>query len=72
MAEMYKAIADAGGIPFSVEMGMKIDGAGPMAGMMNKVMGGAAFATTVSSVSTDAVPADKFDVPAGYSVKDGK
>jgi hypothetical protein len=52
-------------------MGMKVEG-GPMAGMMNKVIGGIAFASTVSGVSTDAVPADRFDVPAGYVVKDGK
>jgi hypothetical protein len=71
MAEMYKAIADTGGIPFAIELGMKVEG-GPMAGMMNKVIGGIAFATTVSGVSTDAVAADKFDVPAGYAVKDGK
>ena len=72
MAEMYKAIADTNGIPFAMEMGMKVDGAGPMAGMMNKVMGGTAFATTVTGVSTDSVGADRFDVPAGYAVKDGK
>ena len=38
-----------------MEMNVKIEGAGPMAGMMNKVMGGgAAFTQTVTAVSTDA------------------
>ena len=72
MTELYKTIADTGGIPYSMEMSMKIDGAGPMAGMMNKVMGGAAFSSAVTAVSTDAVAGDTFDVPAGYKVKDSK
>jgi len=72
MTELYKAIADTGGIPYFMEMNMKIEGAGPMAGMMNKVMGGSAFSHTVTAVSTDAVAANTFDIPAGYKVKDSK
>jgi hypothetical protein len=72
MTELYKAIADTGGIPYFMEMSMKVEGAGPMAGMMNKMMGGSAFSNTVTAVSTDAVAGDKFDIPAGYKVKDGK
>ena len=70
--ELYKAIADTGGIPYYMEMGMKIEGSGPMAGMMNKMMGGSAFSNTVTAVSTDAVAGDKFDIPAGYKIKDSK
>lgn len=72
MTELYKSIADSGGIPYFMEMAMKIDGGGPMAGMMNRMMGGAAFSNTVTAVSTDAIAADRFDIPAGYKVKDGK
>jgi hypothetical protein len=70
--ELYKAIADIGGIPYSMEMSMKIEGSGPMAGMMNKMMGGAGVSNTVTAVSTDAVAGDKFDIPAGYKIKDSK
>jgi hypothetical protein len=70
--ELYKAIADTGGIPYFMEMGMTIEGSGPMAGMMNKMMGGSAFTNTVTAVSTDAVAGDKFDIPAGYKIKDSK
>ena len=72
MTELYKAIADTGGIPYYMEMTMKVEGGGPMAGMMNKMMGGSAFSNTVTAVSTDAVSGDKFDIPAGYKVKDSK
>ncbi|MBK5296333.1 MAG: hypothetical protein JJE40_04180 [Vicinamibacteria bacterium] len=72
MTELYKAIADTGGIPYFMEMNMKVEGGGPMAGMMNKVMGGSAFSNTVTAVSTDAIAAHTFDIPAGYKVKDSK
>lgn len=72
MTQLYKAIGDTGGIPYYMEMSVKIEGGGPMAGMMSKMMGGAAFTQTVTAVSTDAVPDDKFTVPADYKVKDSK
>jgi len=73
MTNLYKAIGETGGIPYYMEMNVKIEGAGPMAGMMNKVMGGgAALTQTVTAVSTDAVPDDKFALPADYKVKDSK
>ena len=72
MTELYKAMADTGGIPYFMEISVKVEGGGPMGGMMNKMMGGSAFTQTVTAVSTDAVPADKFDVPADYKVKDAK
>jgi hypothetical protein len=55
-----------------MEMSMKIEGAGPMATMMNKMMGGSAFSQTVTAVSTDTIVAPTFDVPAGYKLKDSK
>lgn len=71
MTQLYKAMGDTGGIPYYMEMNVKIEG-GPMAGMMNKMMGGAAFTQTVTAVSTDAVPDDKFAPPPDYKVKDSK
>ncbi len=71
MTEMYKAMADAG-VAYSMEMSMKVEGGGPMASMMNKVMGGSAFTNTVTALATDPIAADKFQVPAGYNVKDAK
>jgi hypothetical protein len=70
--ELYKAIAETGGIPYFTEMSMKIEGSGPMAGMMNKMMGGSGVTNTVTAVSTEAVAGDRFDIPAGYKVKDSK
>jgi hypothetical protein len=69
MTELYKAIAETGGIPYLMETGVKIEGAGPMAGMMSKMMGGSGFTQTITSVETVAIPADKFGIPADYKTK---
>lgn len=69
MAELYKQMAEIGGIPYRMEMSMKVEGQGPMADMMNKMMANSSFTTTVQSVTTDAIAADRFDVPAGYAVQ---
>lgn len=72
LTQLYKAMGDTGGIPYYMEINVKIEGGGPMAGMMNKMMGGAAFTQTVTAVSTDPVPDDKFTPPADYKVKESK
>ena len=71
MAEMYKQMTAAGGIPYEQEMSMKMTGDGPMAGMMAK-MGGMTMTTTVTSVETGTLAADLFAVPAGYKIKEQK
>lgn len=63
--EMYRAFAAAGGIPYQSEMQMKFEGSGMMASMMNR-MGSVSTSTTVTSISTDPIPDEKFSVPAGY------
>ena len=68
MTEMYRVIADANGVPYSVTMQTKFEGTGPMAGMMSR-MGGMSTTTTVTAVSVDPVPNDKFAVPAGYATR---
>lgn len=72
MTALYKALAETGGIPYLMETSMKIEGGGPMAGMMNKMMGGSGFSQTITAVATDEIPADKFEIPAGFKVKNEK
>ena len=67
MTEMYRAFSQAGGIAYQSEMEMKFEGSGMMASMMNK-MGGMTTSTTLTAVSTDPIPDEKFAVPAGYKV----
>jgi hypothetical protein len=71
MTEMYKALADTGGIAYSMEWSMKMEG-GAMAGIMGKMMGGSGISQTVTAVSTDAISDDMFVIPAGYKVKEEK
>ena len=71
MAEMYKELAATGGIPYEMEMNIKMSGDGPMAGMMAK-MGNISSTSTVESVDTATLAADLFAVPAGYKIKEQK
>ncbi len=66
--EMYRKIAALGGIAYQTEMQMKFDADGMMGSMMNK-MGGGGLTTTVTAVSTEAVDASMFTVPADYKTK---
>lgn len=68
MAEMYKLIGDTGGLPYAMEVEVRFEGSGMMAGMMNK-MGGMSMSHTATAVSTDPVSDDRFTVPAGYKTK---
>jgi hypothetical protein len=71
MAEMYKQLAETGGVPYETEMQIKMDGEGPMAAMMAK-MGGMTMTTSVQSVDTGALADDLFTPPAGYKLNDRK
>ena len=71
MAEMYRALAATGGIPYEQETNFKMTGEGPMAGMFAK-MGNITMTQTVQSVETGAVAADLFAPPAGYKIKEQK
>jgi hypothetical protein len=59
MAAMYKAFSEAGGIPYEQEMQVKMEGAPSMPPTVTKV----------TSVSTDPIPVDTFQIPAGYTKK---
>ncbi|HQZ37784.1 MAG TPA: hypothetical protein PLH72_02000 [Vicinamibacterales bacterium] len=67
MAEMYKQLAETGGVPYETEMQIKMDGEGPMAAMMAK-MGGMTMTSTVQSVETGPLSDDLFVPPAGYKL----
>ena len=67
MAEMYKQLAETGGIAYETEAQMKMSGSGPMAGLFAK-MGNITMTTTVTEVTTGAVAADLFAPPAGYKL----
>jgi len=71
MAEMYRHLAETGGIPYETEMSIKMAGGGPMGAMMAK-MGGMTAVTTVESVDTGALSDDLFAPPAGYKIKEQK
>jgi hypothetical protein len=71
MGEMYRQLIATGGIPYEMDMSVKMTGEGPMAAAFEK-MGNITVTTTVTSVATGALGADVFAVPAGYQIKEQK
>src|SRR5262245_26724790 len=71
MAEMYRRMAEIGGIPYLTDMQMKMSGSGPMAAVFSK-MGNMTMTTTVDSVETGALADDLFAPPAGYKLNQKK
>jgi hypothetical protein len=71
MVEMYRKMADLGGIAYETETSIKLEGSGPMAGLMAK-MGGMTASTTVTDVTAGPLADDLFAVPAGYKLKERK
>ena len=71
MAEMYKQLAETGGIPYEQEMNIKASGEGPMAGLMAK-MGNMSMTSSIQSVETTAVDAALFAPPTGYKLNQKK
>lgn len=72
MAEMYRQLAEAGGIAYETDMQMKMGGgSGPLAGLFAK-MGNVSFATKLDSVDTGALADDLFAPPAGYKLNSRK
>jgi hypothetical protein len=68
MANLYMAIVEAGGIPYSMELSMTLEGTNPMVAMMKKSMTGVMLSTVVTKVETGEIPAGAFDIPAGYAI----
>lgn len=71
MAEMYKQMADTGGIPYETNIQIKMDGSGPMAGLLAK-LGNVTMTTTVDSVEVVPLADDLFAPPAGYKLNQKK
>lgn len=67
MAQMQKQLAETGGVAYETDMSVKMEGEGPMAGIMAK-MGGVSMKTTVESIETSALADDLFAPPAGYKL----
>jgi len=71
MAEMYKQMAEIGGVPYESSMQIKMSGSGPMAGLLSK-MGNVTMTTTVDSVDVAPLADDLFAPPAGYKLNQKK
>lgn len=68
---MYRKMAETGGIAYETEMNMKMDGSGPLAGLMAK-MGGGSATTTTTDVSAAPLADDLFAPPATMKLKERK
>ncbi|MGD9904440.1 MAG: hypothetical protein AB7U83_13325 [Vicinamibacterales bacterium] len=71
MTELYRKMAAVGGIPYQMEMTMKSEGSGPLAGLMAK-MGGGSMTTTTTDVTAGPLADDLFAPPAGYRLRERK
>ena len=71
VAEMYNQMAATGGIPYEMDVQIKLGGSGPMAGLMAR-MGNITMTNTVDSVETTALADDLFAPPAGYKLNPKK
>lgn len=67
MAEMYRAMADAGGMPYETVLDISVTGEGPMAAVMAR-MGGMSMTTTVQTIETNTIDDAIFAPPAGYKL----
>jgi hypothetical protein len=71
MAEMYRQIVNAGGIPYESSFEIEMSGEGPLAALMSK-MGHITMNTAVDSVETGPLADDLFAPPAGYKLNPKK
>jgi hypothetical protein len=72
MAEMYKQLADTGGIAYETEMNIKMGGgSGPMAGILAR-LGNVTITSRVDSVTEGPLADDLFAPPAGYKLNQRK
>jgi hypothetical protein len=71
MAEMYKQMAEIGGIPYETNVQIKMGGSGPLAGLLSKI-GNVTMTTTVDAVEVAPLADDLFAPPAGYKLNQKK
>jgi len=67
MAEMFRRMAEIGGIAYETDLQIKMGGSGPMAGLFAK-LGNMSMKTVVDSVEAGPLSADLFAPPAGYKL----
>jgi hypothetical protein len=71
MAEMYRQMADIGGIPYETHVQIKMSGSGPMAGLLSK-LGNVTMTTMVDSVEVAPLADNLFAPPDGYKLNQKK
>jgi hypothetical protein len=71
VAEMYKQMAEIGGIPYETHMQVRMSGGGPMGGVLSKI-GNVTMTTTVHSVDVGPLADALFAPPAGYKLNHKK
>jgi hypothetical protein len=67
MMEMYRQMAETGGVAYETEINIAMQGDGPMAAML-KQMGGMQATTKVDSITTEALADALFAPPADYTI----
>jgi hypothetical protein len=63
--ELYRLIADAGGIPYGIDMTFSVDGRGVLSSMVRKILAGMQV-LAVTTVDTAPIPPATFMVPDGW------
>lgn len=71
LTEMYRQLAETGGVPYETTFDIKMSGEGPMAAIMSR-MGNVSSTTTVESVEAGPIADEMFVVPAGYKLNQKK
>ena len=71
MAEMYRQIANIGGIPYGSDVQIKMSGSGPLAGLLAKI-GNVTMTSTTDSVEVGPLADNLFAPPAGYKLNQKK
>jgi hypothetical protein len=66
--KLMAAASAAPGLPYLTEVTMTMEGTGPMVDVM-KQMGPMKMIQKLSSVSTDAIPDELFQIPEGYTIE---
>jgi hypothetical protein len=67
MDRLLTGFPEASGIPYLTELTTKLEGTGQLVALLQQ-MGQMKINGKVESVSTEAVPADLFNVPEGYTI----
>lgn len=65
LAAMYKQAAEAGGIPYELDLQIKLNGSGPLGAIMSK-LGNMSFSTVLVSIDTGSLPDALFLPPPDY------